>query len=245
MSLARSSRIFATVAIALAGLGALKALDVAGGALDLFTLSEPAHAAEGSGAPPADPRGPLDVLNADAREAVRAGAAAEAPGAAAAATCPAGDSFAERSGLTLSELQVLRSLSQRRRDLDSRESSVVEREGLLDAAEVRVEGRIGELRALEGRINGLLGTLDEAEAAQMASLVALYSRMKSDDAARIFAALDAEVRLEVASRMTDQALAPILSDMSERDAAALTLALAHRHRAPDSLEALEARRDDG
>jgi flagellar motility protein MotE (MotC chaperone) len=244
VSVQRSSRVFAIVAVALGGLGAMKALDVAGGAFDLLTLGGPARAAEGEGAAHADPRGPLDVLNADAREAARAAETAAAP-AGDAAACPVEDTFAERSGLSLSELQVLRSLSQRRRDLDARDASVVEREGLLAAAESRVESRIAELHALESRINGLLGTLDDAEAAQINSLVALYSRMKSDDAARIFAALDEEVLLEVAARMTDQALAPILADMSERNAAALTLALARRHRAPDTLEALESRRGGG
>ena len=68
--------------------------------------------------------------------------------------------------------------------------------------------------------------------------------MKSDDAARIFAELDQEVLLQVASRMTDQALAPVLADMSETDAAELTVALARRHQAPETLEALEARGAD-
>jgi flagellar motility protein MotE (MotC chaperone) len=244
-----ATRIFAIVAIAAGGLGAIKALDVADRMIDIVTFSGPAFAqAEGEQATDdaaADPRGPLDILNADRREAERAAAAAAAEAAnEPQAACAVEDGFTERSGLSLSELQVLRSLSQRRRDLDAREAVVVEREGLLAAAEQRVEGRIEELRTLETRINRMLGQLDEAEEAQINSLVALYTRMKSDDAARIFTALDNEVLLQVASRMTDQALAPILADMSEADAAALTVALARRHQAPETLEALEAR-DDG
>jgi flagellar motility protein MotE (MotC chaperone) len=238
-----STRIFAVVGVAAAGLGAIKALDVADRALDIVTLSEPAYAqaeptstAEAAAAPD-DPRGPLDILNADRREAERQ--AAEAALVQQAAACEPSDAFADRSGLSLTELQVLRSLSQRRRDLDGREASVVEREGLLAAAEDRVEARIEELRALESKINGMLGQLDEAEEAQINSLVALYSRMKAQDAARIFAALDEEVLIQVASRMTEQSLAPILAEMTDADAASLTVALARRHIAPDTLEALE------
>lgn len=241
-----ATRIFAIVAVAAGGLGAMKLLDVADRAIDIVTLSGPAFAqVEGDGEAAADPRGPLDILNADRREAERAAAAAAAAEEAEAEdACVVGDGFAERSGLSLSELQVLRSLSQRRRDLDARDAVVVEREGLLAAAEQRVEGRIEELRTLETRINRMLGQLDEAEETQINSLVALYSRMKSDDAASIFAQLDQEVLLQVTSRMTDQALAPVLADMTEADAAALTVALARRHQAPETLEALEARAED-
>jgi flagellar motility protein MotE (MotC chaperone) len=237
-----STRIFAVVGVAAAGLGAIKALDVAEQALDVVTFSEAAYAqteptstAE-QGEVADDPRGPLDILNADRREAERA--AAEAAAEAQAAVCEPADTFADRSGLSLTELQVLRSLSQRRRDLDGREESVIEREGLLAAAETRVEERITELRSLESRINTMLGQLDEAEETQINSLVALYSRMKAQDAARIFAALENEVLIQVASRMTEQSLAPILAEMSDGDAAALTVALARRHIAPDTLEAL-------
>jgi len=163
----------------------------------------------------------------------------------AAATCEASPvSLADRSGLSLSELRVLRSLSQRRRDLDAREADLLDREGLLQAAEGRVEERVGELRAIETRISNLLGQLDEAEEAQINGLVALYSQMKSDDAARIFVALDEDILLVVAARMTEQKLAPILADMPVADAAALTVQLARLHRAPETMDALAARAAD-
>ena len=241
MSGSNSTRVFAIVGVAVAGLAGLKALDLAGGVFDVVTLSEPAFAAgeeeEGGEADAFDPRGPLDILNADARDEE----AAEQVQAA--AECPAPIGIAERSGLSLSELQVLRSLSQRRRDLDAREGAVVEKEGLLAAAETRVEGRIDELRVLEEHVSELLGQLDAAEEAQINALVGLYSRMRSDDAARIFGELEDDVLIDVASRMNEQALAPILADMPGGRAAELTVALARRHVAPSALEVLEPLRD--
>ena len=229
---AAPTRIIAIVGIADAGLAGLKLLDATDEVLDLVTLTDAAYAAGGEEAPPADPRGPLDILE-DAE-----GESANGDTLAAAMECPAPAGIAERSGLSLSELQVLRSLSQRRRDLDTRESAVVEKEGLLAAAESRVEGRIEELRGLELRVSDLLGALDAAEEAQINSLVSLYSRMKSDDAARIFGDLDDDVLLEVASRMNEQALAPILADMPGADAASLTVSLARRHAAPETADVL-------
>lgn len=237
MSFRGSSRIFAIVAVAAAGLAGLKALHVTDGALDVMTLTRPAYAAGGEeDVAPADPRGPLDILETEETREARA----EVDAADAEAMCAAPQGLAERSGLSLSELQVLRSLSQRRRDLDAREQSVIEREGLLEAAEARVEERIEELHGLETRITELLGSVDDAEEAQLNALVALYSRMRSDDAARIFGQLEDDVLIQVASRMSDQALAPILADMPGAEAAELTMALARRHETPDTLDALPA-----
>ncbi len=55
-------------------------------------------------------------------------------------------------GLSLAEVQVLESLSERRQTLDQRENDLVLRERLILAAELRVEERIDELRVLEARI---------------------------------------------------------------------------------------------
>ena len=245
MSASKSSRVFALVAVSVGGLAALKTLDVTNGAIDQVLFGGAAFAAadehaseEQAGRQSADPRGPLDL---SIETAAGGETAAEGEHAALAETCPAPSSFAARSGMSRSELEVLQSLSQRRRALDAREGSIVEREGLLAAAESQIEERLGELRRLEGRFEELLGQLDEAEEVQIMELVALYSRMDSGEAAAIFLELDQDVLLDVASRMSDQALAPVLEEMPAAAAAALTVRLARRHRAPQTLDALEAR----
>ncbi|MGD2132225.1 MAG: hypothetical protein PVI23_05490 [Maricaulaceae bacterium] len=245
-SFGKSSRIFALVAVSVGGLAALKSLDVTNGAIERLLLGEPAYAAEAAGhgeaddhAQAADPRGPLDLQVEDEMHAEVTETAAVASHTENA--CPATTTFADRSGMSRSELEVLQSLSQRRRDLDAREGSIVERESLLAAAEAQIEDRLAELRGLEARIGDLLGQLDEAEETQIMELVGLYGRMGEDEAAAIFLELDEDVLLDVASRMNEQALAPILAEMPASEAARLTMQLARRHRAPQTLDALEAR----
>ena len=83
-----------------------------------------------------------------------------------------------------SEQSVLRSLSQRRKALDSRERDIQMQARLLEASERRVQARIGELKEIEGRIEALFGVQEEAQEQQLASLVTMYSNMKPKDAAR-------------------------------------------------------------
>lgn len=244
---AGTARTFALAAVIVGGLAALKALDVVDEASRFVGLEQPAFASEGHDADAGgahDPIGEPEAVSAmPPGHGDEEGVEAQAEEASAQVCEAAPSTLADRSGLSLSELQVLRSLAQRRRDLDARESDLMEREGLLQAAEARVEGRVEELRALETQVETLLGQLDDAEEAQINSLVALYGRMKSDEAARIFAVLDRDVLIDVASRMSDQTLAPIMADMDETDAAALTLELARRHQAPETLDAIDGAGD--
>ena len=76
------------------------------------------------------------------------------------------------------ELEVLKSLSQRRDVLDKRARDLQLRENLLKAAEQRVSARIAELKAIEQRIETELKKSDKARDAEYAKLVTLYSKMK-------------------------------------------------------------------
>ncbi len=135
-------------------------------------------------------------------------------------------------GLSLAEVQVLESLSERREVLDARENEMVMRERLIEAAERRVEERINELRTLEARIQDLLLFRDEAEEAQLASLVSVYENMRPKDAARIFDTLDETILVDVVSRMREQRIALVLAEMQPRAAQELTVMLATRLVAP-------------
>lgn len=131
-------------------------------------------------------------------------------------------------GLSLAEIQVLESLSERREALEARESELNMREHLIAAVEQRTEERIEELRTLEANIQGLLMQRDEDEAAQMASLVTVYENMRPKDAAAIFENLDTGILVEVASRMREAKIAPVLAEMEIQAAQELTVMLATR-----------------
>jgi len=138
------------------------------------------------------------------------------------------------------QVDVLSSLGKRRAALDAREADIEERAQVLAAAEARVDAKIATLKQLQDQIATLLGQRDEAEKAQLASLVKTYAAMKPKDAARIFNNLSDDVLVPVAQAMKADVLAPILASMSADNAQKLTLKLASRLKLPDTTASLAA-----
>ncbi len=128
--------------------------------------------------------------------------------------------------LSKSEISVLESLSERRKELDRRADGLDTREQLLAAAEKRVEGRIAELKEIEARINEKIGRQDAENEERLAGLVAMYETMKPKDAARIFERLDMGVLLDVVKRMQPRKMSAVLAAMDPVVAQELTVELA-------------------
>ncbi|WP_119419427.1 MotE family protein [Desertibaculum subflavum] len=136
-------------------------------------------------------------------------------------------------GFSAAEVEVLQSLSRRREELEQREQGIVAREALLAAAEKRIEGRINELKALEAKLTVLADKREEEEEKRLRGLVKVYESMKPADAARIFQELDMPVLLDVAERMKEAKLGPILAQMNPQKARAMTVELAGRRNPGD------------
>ncbi len=127
-----------------------------------------------------------------------------------------------------SEVDVMNSLSKRRRELDKREGQLTTQGNMISAAEQRVDAKIAQLKQLQAQITQLLGQRDDAQKAQVAALVKTYSTMKPKDAARIFNDLPDEVLVPVARDMKSDQLALVLASMNAENAKALTIKLANR-----------------
>lgn len=134
------------------------------------------------------------------------------------------------------ERNLLRSLSERRKELDARERDIALQGRLLEATERRVETRIDELKEIEARIESLFGMHDEAQEQQLASLVIMYQSMKPKDAARILGQLDMDILIQVVRRMSERKMAPILAAMDPVAAQELTVELATGGRIPDGFD---------
>jgi flagellar motility protein MotE (MotC chaperone) len=133
-----------------------------------------------------------------------------------------------------SEVDVMSSLSKRRRELDARDSQLTTQANMIAAAEARVDAKISQLRQLQAQINALMVQRDDAQKAQIASLVKAYSTMKAKDAARIFNSLPDEVLVPVAHDMKSDILALVLANMNSDSAKALTVKLADRLTLPET-----------
>lgn len=182
-------------------------------------------AAEGEAAPA---EGEAVAEHADGQE--------EAPPAANAAaksdSCIPSLDYAAETGISAQEMLVLRSLSDRRQQLDERENAIETREQSAAAAEVRLNDQIGELKKLEVDVQKLLGDLNAKRDERMAALVKTYETMKPAQAAAIFNTMDDKVLVDLAKGMKPAVLAPILASMESKRAEALTRMLAALSQGP-------------
>ncbi|HKX63679.1 MAG TPA: hypothetical protein VJM78_00100 [Rhizomicrobium sp.] len=133
-----------------------------------------------------------------------------------------------------SEVNVVNSLSKRRRELDARDSQLVIQANMIAAAEKRVDAKIAQLKQLQAQIAASLVQHDDAQKAQIASLVKTYSTMKAKDAARIFNSLPDEVLVPVAHHMKSDILALVMANMNSESAKDLTVKLANKLALPQT-----------
>lgn len=152
---------------------------------------------------------------------------------------PANKDFAggdDDQAASASEVDVVNSLSKRRRELDVRESQLSTQANMIAAAEARVDAKIAQLKQLQAQINGLVAQRDDAQKAQIDSLVKAYSTMKAKDAARIFDGLPDTVLVPVAQKMKADILALVLANMNSESAKSLTVKLADRLALPQTMD---------
>ena len=134
--------------------------------------------------------------------------------------------------LTQAEIDLLQQLAERRQVLESREQELEIRTGLLAAAESRIDKKVEELRVLRETISGLIKTFDAQQDAKLLSLVKIYESMKPKEAARIFEELEMDTLLEVAERMKERKLAPIMAKMDPEKARDMTVELSRLRQLP-------------
>ncbi len=133
---------------------------------------------------------------------------------------------------TRAEIEMLQNLANRRAEIEriAREQEL--RENLLRITEERIDEKIAELQRIENKIQELLVKHDAEADAKFRRLVKVYESMKPKDAARIFNGLDMTILLEMAERMKESKMAPILANMDSTSAKALTVELANRRSLP-------------
>lgn len=220
-------RILPVVIIATALLFGLKLDNIWRGAGDLMFPASLAETTPETASAPAGDAAPA------AAEPATTVAAAEDPAADAGNTAePAPASRPVPSEFSQAEIEVLQSLAKRRDALDARARDLELRENVLKATEKRIDGKIVELKALEEKIQQYLQQHDEQGEQQLKSLVKVYENMKPKDAARIFEQLDLDILLDVAERMREAKMAPILANMDPGKAKQITVELATRRDLP-------------
>ena len=146
------------------------------------------------------------------------------------------DDLAKQAGISPNELNILQSLGQRRAQLDQREQQLNSRAQLIEAADSKLDARITQLSDLKTQIQGLLDQATKVQDDDTTRLVAVYAAMKPKDAAAAMTIMSDDVRLPIAAKMKDRALAAILGAMTADAAKDLTEKLAKRMQRADGLQ---------
>jgi flagellar motility protein MotE (MotC chaperone) len=132
----------------------------------------------------------------------------------------------------LSEIEVLKRLSERRKQLDKLEGDLLMRENLLKATEERVEKKVDDLKQLETKTQQAVKSGADDPKKQMGDLVKMYESMKPKDAARVFDGLEIRLLVDIGKQMNPKKLGDIVSKMSPETAQKLTVELARQNAAP-------------
>lgn len=228
----RPVRLLATASILALGLFTLKAIEFGVDTADAWAARSEDPPAEAHDESVDDTVSPLAATSLDAP-------VCETPDDAGQAQSSLSLRLANR-GLSPSEQRILRSLTERRTELDARERELDTREQLLEAAEIRVDERIDELRGLQADIDTLLGTLSEQEEAEIQRLVAFYNNMEVENAAERIAALEPDIQVQIMTRLAARKAGEIMGAMEVPDAARLTSLIAARRDVPETAAELEA-----
>jgi len=225
--MSRMPRLLPLVGIAVGGVLAVKALaDI--DALPKMMAGARAFAEEA--ATPAKGAAKTSPVPAVAKPVPAAAPSASAAVAAPIKVCaPSPAELARDAGLSPAELQVLQSLGVRRNQLDARETDLDTQLKLLAAAEAKLDIKLKGLSGLKNDLQVLLGQTEAKESSEIDRLVIVYGKMKPKDAAAVMVQLEDKVRIPVAAKLKEAALAAILSQMPPAEAKKLTESLAHRY----------------
>ena len=130
------------------------------------------------------------------------------------------------------EVEVLQSLSERRKELEAWADSLKEKERFLEATEQKITEKVDELKNLKNELQALIGDQQDMQDERMKRLVKIYETMKPKDAARIFNDLRFDVLLSIVDRMSERRTAPILAEMEADKARFLSAKLAEQKALP-------------
>jgi flagellar motility protein MotE (MotC chaperone) len=124
------------------------------------------------------------------------------------------------------ELQLLKELSKRRKELEKNQNDLGVKEKVLKVTEGKIDQKMAELKVLQAQLQEMLKEHDQKEKGKIMSLVKIYENMKPRDAAKIFDELEMPTLVQVVSNMKEVKVAPVIASMNPVKARDLSMELA-------------------
>jgi flagellar motility protein MotE (MotC chaperone) len=136
------------------------------------------------------------------------------------------DSPAQSPTLSASDIPLLKSLEERKAQLDQREQQLVVREKELQTLQQRLEDKIATLALLRRELEDLMREKEAFEEKRLEHLVKIYSGMKPEEAAPLIERLHEDTAVKVFYQMKEKKVGQILAFIKPEIAAKISERLA-------------------
>ncbi len=134
-----------------------------------------------------------------------------------------GDGEKKGQTFTKTELDILQRLSIRRLKLEEWQKDLEIKENVLNIIQNKIDQKISDLKILKSEVESKLKKYNSKEDEKIRRLVKVYESMKPASAAGIFAEMEMETLMVVASKMKEKNVALILAKMKPKLAKNLTM----------------------
>jgi flagellar motility protein MotE (MotC chaperone) len=124
--------------------------------------------------------------------------------------------------LTENERQILLSLTERKRQLDERDSLLNQREEQLRVLRDNIQHQVSELKRLQSEIEASMEAKKAQDADNLKKVVVLYNGMDPKKAALRFQALDPRVAMQILMAMNQRKAAQVLQELPPDNAKRIT-----------------------
>lgn len=109
------------------------------------------------------------------------------------------------------DVDHLRNLVDRKKELDAREAEIVRQEGELSQLKVELESRLKDLERMRSEITLILADRVKTDDTKVDNLVQMYSNMRPPQAAKVFETMDEDLAVEILVRMKKKNAADIMN----------------------------------
>jgi flagellar motility protein MotE (MotC chaperone) len=124
--------------------------------------------------------------------------------------------------LTENERQILLSLTERKRQLDDRDSQLNQREEQLRLLRDNIQHQVAELKRLQGEIEASMEAKKTLDAENLKKVVILYNGMDPKKAAQKLQTLEPRVAMQILMAMNQRKAAQLLQELPPDNAKRIT-----------------------
>lgn len=128
----------------------------------------------------------------------------------------------EKETWTPEEIALFKKLDDRKRALDERESEISKMEEELQKQKKELQEKIGQLEQLRNKIAATLDEKVKGDGERVEKLVAFYSNMKPQSAAKVIQDMNEDLAVEILGKMKQKSAAEILNLISSDKAQKLS-----------------------